>query len=113
MCIKKKEEQVKLINHDCLPILVLMYIMLYLMLAYLMLFACIIFFFNLFFAIDLGKCIFFRICHGLLTHSLFISSIILHHAQCFLSVDFSNLIFTPFFFNMNGLCAPCRNSTKK
>ena len=29
----------KLINHDCLPILMLLYIMLYIMLAYLMLFA--------------------------------------------------------------------------
>ena len=29
----------KLINHDCLPILVLLYIMLYIVLAYLMLFA--------------------------------------------------------------------------
>ena len=45
MCIKKK---VKLINHDCLPILILLYIMLYIVraclmlyivLAYLMLFA--------------------------------------------------------------------------
>ena len=36
MCILKK---VKLINHDCLPILMLLYIMLYIMLAYLMLFA--------------------------------------------------------------------------
>ena len=35
MCIKK----VKLINHDCLPILMLLYIMLYVMLANLMLFA--------------------------------------------------------------------------
>ena len=35
MCIQK----VKLINHDCLPILMLLYIMLYIMLAYLMLFA--------------------------------------------------------------------------
>ena len=35
MCIKK----VKLINHDCLPILMLLYIMLYVMLAYSMLFA--------------------------------------------------------------------------
>ena len=35
MCIKK----VKLINHDCLPILMLLYKMLYVMLAYLMLFA--------------------------------------------------------------------------
>ena len=35
MCIKK----VKLINHDCLPISMLLYIMLYIVLAYLMLFA--------------------------------------------------------------------------
>ena len=35
MCIKK----VKLINHDCLPILMLLCIMLHIMLAYLMLFA--------------------------------------------------------------------------
>ena len=35
MCIKK----VKLINHDCLPILMLLYIMLYILLAYLMLLA--------------------------------------------------------------------------
>ena len=41
MCILKKERKksVKLINHDCLPILMLLYIMLYIMLAYLMLFA--------------------------------------------------------------------------
>ena len=36
MCMKK---EVKLIIHDCLPILMLLYIMLYIMLAYLMLFA--------------------------------------------------------------------------
>ena len=35
MCIKK----VKLIKHDCLPILMLLYIMLYIVLAYLILFA--------------------------------------------------------------------------
>ena len=56
MCIKK----VKLINHDCLSILMLLYIMLYIMLAYLMLFA---FLFNAvclhnayFFANDFCKC---------------------------------------------------------
>ena len=38
-CIKVYIEKVKLINHDCLPILMLLYIMLYIMLAYLMLFA--------------------------------------------------------------------------
>ena len=32
-------KKVKLSNHDCLPILMLLYIMLYVMLAYLMLFA--------------------------------------------------------------------------
>ena len=36
MCIYKK---VKLINHDCMPILMLLYVLLYIMLAYLMLFA--------------------------------------------------------------------------
>ena len=35
-CVLKK---VKLINHDCLPFLMLLYIMLYIVLAYLMLFA--------------------------------------------------------------------------
>ena len=35
MCMKKS----KLINHDCQPTLMLLYIMLYVMLAYLMLFA--------------------------------------------------------------------------
>ena len=32
-------KKVKLINHDCLPILMLLYMMLYIVLAYLMLFA--------------------------------------------------------------------------
>ena len=37
--IKNRIKTVKLINHDCLPILMLLYIMLYIMFAYLMLFA--------------------------------------------------------------------------
>ena len=51
MCKKK----VKLINHDCLPILMLLYIML----AYLMLFAAlsnVVCLYNAFFAIDFCKC---------------------------------------------------------
>ena len=74
--------KVKLINHDCLPIL-----MLYIMLAYLMLLAALsnavcLYNASFFFAIDLCKCAFvFILC--LLTHSLFISNMILHHAQCF------------------------------
>ena len=56
-CVLKK---VKLINHDCLPILMLLYTMLYIVLAYLMLFAALtnsvclnkasfFFFFNIFY----------------------------------------------------------------
>ena len=59
MCIKK----VKLFNHDCLPILMLLHIMLYLVLAYLMLFAALSNAACLhnasFFAIDLCKCFLF------------------------------------------------------
>ena len=38
-CINVYKKNVKLINHDCLPILMLLYIMLCIVLAYLMLFA--------------------------------------------------------------------------
>ena len=72
-CVYKK---VKLINHDRLPIVMLLYIMLYLMLAYLMLFAALsnaVCFYNAFFAIDF--------CFPAL--SWFISSVIVHHEQCF------------------------------
>ena len=55
MCIKK----VKLINHDCLPILMLLYIVL----AYIMLFAALtnaVCLYNAsFFAIDFSKCFLF------------------------------------------------------
>ena len=89
-------KKVKLIDHDCLPILMLLYIMLCIMLAYLMLFAALsnavclynaffIFFLSLIFAN--AFCI--MLCLGLLTHSLFISCMIFHHAQCFLYVGFS------------------------
>ena len=68
----------------------LLYTMLYIVLAYLMLLAALsnavclrnaFFFFllQLIFANDS----FFMLCLGLLTHSLFISNIIMHHAQCF------------------------------
>ena len=55
--------KVNLINHDCLPILVLLYIMLYILLAYLMLFAALtnaVCLYNVsFFAIDFCKCFLF------------------------------------------------------
>ena len=60
ICVFKK---VKLINHDCLPILMLLYIMLYIVLAYLMLFAALtnaVCLYNAsFFAIDFCKCFLF------------------------------------------------------
>ena len=56
MCIKK----VKLINHGCLPILMLLYIIMYIVLAYLMLFAALynaVCLYNAsFFTIDFCKC---------------------------------------------------------
>ena len=77
MCISK----VKLINHDCLPILMLLYIMLYIVLAYLMLLAALTNAVCLnnasFFVIDLCKCFLFS-CFVCLFH--FFN---LHHAQCF------------------------------
>ena len=57
-------KKVKLINHDCLPVLMLLYIMLYIMHAYLMLFAALsnaVCLHNAFFAIDFCKC-FFHVC---------------------------------------------------
>ena len=60
MCRKK---EVKLIKHDCLPILMLLYIMLYIVLAYLTLFAALtnaVCLYNAsFFAIDFCKCFLF------------------------------------------------------
>ena len=59
MCLKL----VNLINHDCLPILMLLYIMLYVMLAYLMLLAALsnaVSLYNAFFAIDSCKCFLFH-----------------------------------------------------
>ena len=86
------------------------------MLAYLMQLAALfnaICFNDAFFAIDLFKCfLFFVLCLGSLTHSLFISNIILHHAQCFQSVGFPNFMFTQFAcFSMKGLCTLWRKRT--
>ena len=83
LCVLKK---VKLINHDCQPTLMLLYSMLYIMLAYLMLFAALynaVCLHNAFFRHLLAMVFIFMLCLGLLKHSLFISCINLHHAQCF------------------------------
>ena len=76
MYVKRKKSQ---INHHCLPILMLSYIML----AYLMLLAALSNAVCLYDASCLPLLFANAFCLGLLTHSLFISSIILHHAQCF------------------------------
>ena len=81
-------KKVKLINHDFLSSLMLLCTMLYVMLAYLMLFAALtnaVCLYNasfpLLFIFENALC--FMLCLGLLTHSLFISSMIFHHAQWF------------------------------
>ena len=71
-------KKVKLINHDYLHILMLLCIMLYIMLAYLMLFAALsnaVCMHNAFFPFLLlifANAFFFMLCHGLLTHSLYV-----------------------------------------
>ena len=63
--------------------------MMYAMLAYLMLFAalsnavCLYNALLLFFLLIFENAFCFMLCLGLLTHSLFISSMIFHHALCF------------------------------
>ena len=79
------EIKVKLINHDCLPILMLLYIML----AYLMFFAALYNAVCLHNASSFLLLIFANALSWLIKHSLLISSMILHHVQCFYSVGFS------------------------
>ena len=67
--------------------IVLAYLMLYIVLAYLMLFSALsnaVCLYNASFLPMISAIAFyFHVCLGLLTHSLFISCINLHHAQCF------------------------------
>ena len=87
MCIKK----VKLINHDCLPILmlyiVLAYSMLYIVLAYLVLFAALSNAVCLYDASSLpmisANAFNFHVLSWFIDTYMFISCINLHHAQCF------------------------------
>ena len=65
----------------------LLYIMLYIVLDYLMFFAALsnaVCLYNAsFLPMISANAFYFHVCLGLLTHSLFISCINLHHAQCF------------------------------
>ena len=78
-------KKVKLTNHDSLSISMLLYIILYIMLAYLMQLAALsnaVSLHNAFFPLIFANAFCFMLYLRLLTHSLFISNNILHHAQC-------------------------------
>ena len=110
MCIKK----VKLINHDCLPILMLLYIMLYIVLAYLMLyivlaylmlFVCIML---LFLPMIFENAFYFHVL------SWFMDTVCLFHVLiCIMHSAFNLLVFpyamfTPllFLFIERAMCSP-------
>ena len=51
----------------------------------------------------------FMLCLGLLSHSLFISCVDLHHAQCFNLLVFPNSMFTSllvFVVDERAMCSP-------
>ena len=84
-------KKVKLINHDCLPILMLLYIML----AYLMLLGALssaVSLYDAFLLLIFANAFCFMLCLSLLTHSLLISSMLFHHL-----LVFPYSMFTPFF----------------
>ena len=113
MCTKRKKK-VKLINHDCVPILMLLCIMLYIMLACLMLFAAL---FNAvclhsayFFAFDFCKCLFFMpYLVFLYIICLFIILFCIMHSAFNLSVF---LFYAHIVLCVLGLCALRRNNTQ-
>ena len=99
--------RVQLINHDCLPILMLLYIMLYTMLAYLMLFAALsnaICLCNAyFFSIDLCKCFLFS-CFDL-DYIVYLFQVLF----CILHSEFNLLVFQILclchFFHEKAMCS--------
>ena len=107
MCIKK----VKLINNDCLPILMLLYIMLYIVLAYLMLFAALsnaVCLYNVSFLQMISAIAFY-----FLVLSWFIDTVCLFHVlicimhSAFNLLVFPNTMFTPLlFFIERAMCSP-------
>ena len=73
--------------------------LLYIMLAYFILLAALsnsVYLKNAFFIFIFANAFCFMLCLGLLTHSLFISSMIFHQAQCINQLVFPNSTFTPF-----------------
>ena len=112
MCIK----EVKLIKHNCLPILMLLYIMLYIVLAYLMLFAALTNAVCLnnasFVVIDLCKCFLFSCSVFVYFIFLFASCTVLLICLFFLIIcSHRCCCFFYIYFFMKGLWAYRRNST--
>ena len=98
MCAKK----VKLINYDCLPILMLLHIMLYVMLAYLILFAVLsnaVCFFNVFFSLPLifANALCFMLCLSLLTQFVYFKYDVSSCAVLSICSFFAKSMSTPFF----------------
>ena len=115
MCTYKK---VRLINQHYLPILMLLYILLYIMLAYLMLFAALsnavcLYYASSFFSIYFCKCFLFSCFVLVYCHIV----CLLHVFTCTMHSAFNLLVFHNFMFTslflMKGLCALRRNSTYK
>ena len=101
--VRNGMKYVKLINHDCLPILMLLYIML----AYLMLFAALsnaVCLHNAFFWLLIFV---FMLCLGLLRHSLLTSSMICIMHCAFNLLVFPNSMFNRFlYFYEMAICSP-------
>ena len=102
----KRRNKVKLFNHDCLPILILLYIMLYIVLAFLKLFAALsnaaclhnAFIRFLFFAIDFWKWLLFSCFVLAYRHVVYLFQVlfcIMH--SVFNMLVFPNSMFTQFF----------------
>ena len=95
--------KVKLINHDCLPILMLLHLMLYIMLAYLMLFAalsnavCLYDAFIYFLLLIFANAFCFHAFSGLLTNSFFFQVLFCSIHSAFNLLVFTNYMFTTFF----------------
>ena len=103
------KRKVKLINHDCLPILMLLYILLCVMLAYLMLFSALsnaVCFYNgcFFFAIDICKCFLFMLCLGLLTQFVYFKYDFSSCAVLFICLFLLNLCSHHFFYE-RAMCS--------
>ena len=103
-------------NHDCLPILMLLFVMLYIVLAYIMLFAALsnaVCLHNAYFLPKIFEMLFvFMILLGLLSVACLVQILLCIMHSAFNLLFFPNSMFKPF-SSMNGLCALWSSSTYK